>query len=321
MVQTILVKRRAGSGAPVGGTFGEISYSATDNIFRVYDGTVWQGFASLDSPAFTGTPTAPTAAPGTNTTQIATTAFVQDAVAGSVESIDWKESVELTSDANTNWTTTATANYVTGTGILTISNLTAGVSRGLIDGVEPVDNDRILLKDVQSLLTVTTDGGAEGTPAKYNCLWEVTGGTASSLTLQRTSDANTDAKVTNGLTIASTNAGSVNTNKRFILTTADPITLNTTALIFSELTNTSFTAGDGIDITAGTISVVVADFAGTGLEDDGSNNLRVKADITTGATVAPVSVTANGVGVSVDNTSIIHTGGTLEVEIVDGGTY
>lgn len=35
--------------------------------------------ALLDSPAFTGTPTAPTAALGTNTTQLATTAFVQAA--------------------------------------------------------------------------------------------------------------------------------------------------------------------------------------------------------------------------------------------------
>ena len=40
------------------------------------------GAAPLASPAFTGTPTAPTAAPGTNTTQIATTAFVQDVVQG-----------------------------------------------------------------------------------------------------------------------------------------------------------------------------------------------------------------------------------------------
>jgi hypothetical protein len=38
------------------------------------------GGAPLNSPAFTGTPTAPTAAPGTNTTQIATTAFVTAAV-------------------------------------------------------------------------------------------------------------------------------------------------------------------------------------------------------------------------------------------------
>lgn len=39
-------------------------------------------FASVDSPAFTGTPTAPTASAGTNTTQIATTAFVQTAING-----------------------------------------------------------------------------------------------------------------------------------------------------------------------------------------------------------------------------------------------
>lgn len=38
--------------------------------------------APLASPAFTGTPTAPTASSGTNTTQVATTAFVQSAVGG-----------------------------------------------------------------------------------------------------------------------------------------------------------------------------------------------------------------------------------------------
>jgi hypothetical protein len=39
------------------------------------------GFAPLDSPEFTGTPTVPTALPGTNTTQIASTAFVMSNVA------------------------------------------------------------------------------------------------------------------------------------------------------------------------------------------------------------------------------------------------
>lgn len=38
------------------------------------------GGAPLDSPAFTGIPTAPTPALGTDTTQLATTAFVQDAI-------------------------------------------------------------------------------------------------------------------------------------------------------------------------------------------------------------------------------------------------
>lgn len=42
--------------------------------------------ASLASPALTGTPTAPTAAPGTNSTQIASTAFAQ-ALAASINAV------------------------------------------------------------------------------------------------------------------------------------------------------------------------------------------------------------------------------------------
>jgi hypothetical protein len=42
--------------------------------------------APLASPTFTGVPAAPTAAPGTNTTQVGTTAFVQAAIAALVDS-------------------------------------------------------------------------------------------------------------------------------------------------------------------------------------------------------------------------------------------
>lgn len=44
--------------------------------------------ANLASPTFTGTPKAPTAAAGTSTTQLATTAFVQTAVSGKANSAD-----------------------------------------------------------------------------------------------------------------------------------------------------------------------------------------------------------------------------------------
>ena len=44
--------------------------------------------ANLASPTFTGTPAAPTATAGTNTTQIATTEFVQDAVSGKADEAD-----------------------------------------------------------------------------------------------------------------------------------------------------------------------------------------------------------------------------------------
>ena len=53
-----------------GGTLGTGAYATIAN------------YAPLASPALTGTPTAPTATGGTNTTQIATTAFVQSAITG-----------------------------------------------------------------------------------------------------------------------------------------------------------------------------------------------------------------------------------------------
>jgi hypothetical protein len=97
-------------------------------------------------------------------------------------------------------------------------------------------------------------------------------------------------------------------------------------------------AGDGIDLASDTISVDASDLAGTGLSEDGSNNLRVGSqgngiaggdgttlsvdpDSSTGATVAPVSVTANGVGVLIDNDSLSHSTGTIEVVKVDGGSF
>lgn len=49
------------------------------------------GLAPLDSPALTGTPTAPTPTHGDNDTSVATTAFVQDALAGAggVTPLSW----------------------------------------------------------------------------------------------------------------------------------------------------------------------------------------------------------------------------------------
>lgn len=51
--------------------------------------------ANLASPEFTGTPKAPTAAAGTNTTQIATTAFVNSAVSGKANAADVYTKTEI----------------------------------------------------------------------------------------------------------------------------------------------------------------------------------------------------------------------------------
>lgn len=69
---------------------GNVSFAATvvddshNHVISNVDGlqTALNAKAPLASPALTGTPTAPTAASGTNTTQVATTAFVASAIAG-----------------------------------------------------------------------------------------------------------------------------------------------------------------------------------------------------------------------------------------------
>ena len=73
--------------------------------------------ANLASPALTGTPTAPTAANGTNTTQIATTAFVQNATAASGGLI----AVTPSSIANSGGSATVSGQTVTFSSVTSVS--------------------------------------------------------------------------------------------------------------------------------------------------------------------------------------------------------
>lgn len=76
---------------------------ASGNSNFVTGGTVYtttNALAPKASPSFTGTPTAPTASAGTSTTQVATTAFVTDAVStaiGSITGIDFQVVASLPS--------------------------------------------------------------------------------------------------------------------------------------------------------------------------------------------------------------------------------
>lgn len=94
---TVQVKRRVSgaAGAPSGLKSGELAWNQVDGILYAGFGDDGNGnatsivalagegyFAPYASPAFTGAPTAPTPTGGDNTTKLATTAFVQNAVAG-----------------------------------------------------------------------------------------------------------------------------------------------------------------------------------------------------------------------------------------------
>ena len=71
---TLTVKTAAGSGVTVAQGKRNLVYTDGTNIY--------DAFNDFESISITGVPTAPTAAPGTNTTQLASTAFVQAAVGG-----------------------------------------------------------------------------------------------------------------------------------------------------------------------------------------------------------------------------------------------
>lgn len=93
----------------------------TDNDILSYDAAagLWknrsfsaEGLATLNSPAFTGVPTAPTAAAGTNTTQIATTAFVETGYAKLASPAFTGNPTAPTQATGTNNTTIATTAFV-----------------------------------------------------------------------------------------------------------------------------------------------------------------------------------------------------------------
>ena len=95
--------------------------SVTDNDILSYDAAsgLWknrsfsaEGLATLNSPAFTGVPTAPTASAGTNTTQLATTAFVTTNFASLASPAFTGNPTAPTQAFGTNNTTVATTAFV-----------------------------------------------------------------------------------------------------------------------------------------------------------------------------------------------------------------
>lgn len=171
----------------------------------------------------------------TNPNDAARLADVTAAAAG----IDPKESVRAaTTSALPTYTYSALAITETGNGALPT-----------IDGVTLVANDRLLVKNEA--------GGNQ----KYNGIYVVTqvgtGGTPFILT--RASDFDTTGEVTAGA-YCFVEEGTANADSGWILSTDNPITLDTTALSFTQFTGLGeIVAGAGLTKTGNTLDVVAAD--------------------------------------------------------------
>jgi hypothetical protein len=256
----------------------------SDNSIFEIAGT---SYALLASPAFTGTPTVPTATAGTNTTQAASTAFVQTAVSNSSAGLDPKQSVKAATAA------ALAANTASGSGVG--KTLTADANGALsVDGVTgftDIDNDggstdpnaesstrasRVLVKDQGS-----ADNGIYNVKAK--------GDGSNPWILIRATDADEDVEVSAGM-FTFVEEGTTNADTGWVLTTNDDVTVDTTTMAFAQFTGAgSLTAGNGIDISANTVSVV--------------------SDSTGGANLATVvNVSANGVAVRIDDSTVGENG-------------
>ena len=124
---------------------------------------------------------------------------------------------------------------VASTGVsITISAPGAGV----IDGISMVAGDRVLLKDQST--------------ASQNGIWVWNG---AAVPMTRPSDADTSAEVTAGM-FTFIETGTANADSGWILTTENPITLDTTPLAFAQFSGAgSITAGAGLTKSGSTLDV------------------------------------------------------------------
>jgi len=198
-----------------------------------------------------------------------------DAVA---QGLDVKASVRLaTTGALSAYTFTTTSG-----GTIT-SNANGALS---IDGVTPSVADRILVKN-------ETSGNAP-----YNGIYVVTtvGDGSTAYVLTRSADANTSAEVTDGL-FTFVEQGSSLASTSWVLTTNNPITLNTTALVFSQFSGAgTYTASNGVLLTG--TNFTFAPESGKGLET-GASGAKVKLATTSGLNITSDLAVGAGNGISV----------------------
>jgi phage-related tail fiber protein len=180
-----------------------------------------------------------------------------------------------------------------------------------IDGVSVIAGDRVLVKDQST--------------GSQNGIYAVAAGSWA-----RSIDANTSAKVTAGM-FAFVEEGSTNADSGFVLTTNAPITLDTTAISFTQFSGAGqITAGAGMTKSGNTLDVV-----GT------SNRITVNADsidiastyvgqatittlgtVTTGAWNGTTIAVANGGSGATTLTGMLKGNGTSAFSAaVDGTDY
>ena len=154
--------------------------------------------------------------------------------------------------------------------VASTANVTLASPGASIDGIALANGDRVLLKDQ--------------TTASENGIYVFD---TDSTPLVRSADADTDAEVVAGMFTFVTE-GTANADKGFVLTTDNPITVDTTDLEFTQFSGSGTVTGtaDRITVTSGQV-----DIAATYV---GQTSLTTLGTITTGTWTGTTIAVANG---------------------------
>jgi hypothetical protein len=198
-------------------------------------------YAPIASPTFTGTPAAPTAAAGTSTTQVATTAFVTNAVSVLSQGLDPKPTAYVATAA-----ALPAATYANGT-----SGVGATLT-GDANGQLTVDGVALTAGDVGRWVLVKNQAAG-----LQNGLYKVTapGDAGTPFILTRAPEMDTAAEFPGAYVIVE-DAGTANANSFWVCTNTGDPTVGTTAVTFSQLNGaTQLVQGTGISISGNTVSL------------------------------------------------------------------
>lgn len=280
------------TGALKGNGSGVVSQAAAGDLSN---GTTGSGSIVLAaSPALTGNATATTQAIGDNTTNVATTAFVQTQIAAQV---DIHNPVAAATTAALSFSPTYN-NGSSGVG----ATLTGSVGALLVDGYTVALGDRLLAKNQASAF-------------QNGCYTVTTLGTVSiGYVLTRCTDFNQTANILYGDTFPVL-GGTTNANQQFTMNNQTSITVGTTSITFAQTSGGSqLVAGTGISITGNTVAV--SPTTGTG-----NVVFSTSPTLVTPALGTPSSGTlTNATGLPA--AGVVGTAGTLTVadQTLSGGT-